>query len=230
MTRPWQSLLVACTMACALPADGAAQYTALPVHVSPNIDPRLRTVMIAGDVGLLRENQLDYTPLATRLVANLGRISLTAGVGVLHHSDADDEFTFGAGVGYDLYASSPRKPTMTFHGGAGHVRIAGPFVATEDRWDFPVGVAFAWYLPALDLNAEPWIAPRAHLRLTEFVAETGHEADFGIGSSLGLNLTHAVGPGIHLAMDALYIEGARTGNARVEWVLGAGIHFKVALP
>lgn len=224
-----RTLLSSCAFTCTLATATAAQFTALPVHVSPNIHPRLKTVMVAGDVGLLRENQADFTPLAVRLVFNLGHVSLTGGVGVLHHGDHDDEFTFGAALGYDLYASSPRKPVVTFHGAVGHVRIAdvgaGPSL---DRWDFPLGVSLGWYLPALDINVEPWIAPRAHLRLVERNDET--RTHVGAGSSAGLNLTHAVGPGLHFALDGLWIGNPRGGSSHVEWVLSAGLHVKIALP
>lgn len=231
MARLFRTFLSTAALSGVLASGGAAQFTALPVHVSPNIHPRLKTVMVAGDVGLLRENMPDFTPLAARVVFNLGRVSLTGGVGVLHHGDHDDEFTFGAAVGYDLYASSPRKPIVTLQGAVGHVHIAEVGAGEGvDRWDFPLGVALGWYLPALDINVEPWIAPRAHLRLVERGVGDETRSHFGVGSSAGLNLTHAVGPGLHFALDGLWIGNPRGGDSHVEWVLSAGVHVKIALP
>jgi hypothetical protein len=223
-------LLLACTVALAQASSTAAQYTSLPVSYSPNIDPRLRTITVAGDIAVARKNTTDFRPLAARLVLNLGALSLTAGAGVLHGTSEDNEFTLGGAVGYDVYASSPRKPTITVQAAIGHARI-GEGTAAIDRWDVPLGAAISWYLPALDINIEPWLAPRAHIRFVDTdIPDGGYETDFGPGASAGFMLTHAIGPGLHVATDALWIDDPGGGGRRVEWVLSAGLHVKLALP
>ena len=222
-------ILGACLFAMLIAAPAAGQFTSLPLHLSPNIDPRLRTITVAGDLGFLRENTPGLRPLAARLVLNLGRVSVTAGAGVLHDADLDDEFTLGGAVGYDLASSSGGRPTVTVQAGAGHVRMAGTPGEGLDRWDLPLGIGFAWNVPALEVAIEPWLAPRAHVRFTELAADDA-ETHFGFGASAGLNLTHTIGPGLHVGTDLLWIDDPFGGATRVEFVLSAGLHMRVALP
>ncbi len=225
-------IMLACIAAGVQAASAAAQFTSLPIQVSSNIDPQLRTITVASDVGVARENLPGLRPLALRLTLNLGALSITAGAGVLHGSSANTELTLGGAVGYDLYASSPRRPTLTLQGAVGHGRVREALDDDPiDRWDVPIGLALTWSFPALDLNIEPWVAPRGHVRLVENnLSGGGYETDFGGGTSAGLMLTHAIGPGLHLAMDGLYIDDPRGAGGRIEWVLSAGIHLKLALP
>jgi hypothetical protein len=223
-------VLLTCTVALAQAGSSAAQFTSLPVSYEPNIDARLRTIMVAGDIAVARKNTSDFRPLAGRLVLNLGPVSITAGAGVLYGSDEDNEFTLGGAIGYDVYASSPRKPTVTVQGAVGHVRI-GEGTGAIDRWDLPIGAAISWYLPALDINIEPWLAPRAHIRFVDTdIPDDGYDTDFGAGASAGFKLTHAIGPGLHVATDGLWINDPSGGGRHIEWVLSAGLHVKLAFP
>lgn len=226
-----RTVLVWGSLACAQSAT-AAQLTSLPIFLTPNDAPELRTIMVAGDIVMLHENTNDFTPIAARFVLNVRRLSVMAGVGVMHDPNADNEFTLGGSIGYDLHSASRRNPKITLQGGAGHVRIHAdaPNAEALDRWDLPLGVGIAWNVLALQLNVQPWVAPRAHVRFLEVGVGEGYETDLGVGTSAGLNFTHAVGPGIHFGFDGLLIEGPRTSERRVEWVLSAGVHFKVALP
>ena len=229
MARALGMFLAASVLAAACVAPAAGQFTSLPLHLSPSIDPRLRTIMIAGDLGFVRENTPGLRPLAARVVLNLGRWSVTAGAGVLHDPDIDDEFTLGGAVGYDLASTRGGRPTVTLQLAAGHVRMGDESVEELDRWDVPLGVGVAWNVAALDVAVEPWIAPRAHVRFAERSSAEG-QTDFGIGTSAGLNLTHAVGPGLHVGTDLLWIADPFGGATRVEFVLSAGVHMRIAIP
>lgn len=229
MARALRTILAASLLAAAGVAPAAGQFTSLPLHVMPSIDPRLRTITVAGDLGFVRENTPGLRPLAARVVFGLGRWGVTAGVGVLHDPDIDDEFTLGGGVGYDLASMRGGRPAVTLQVAAGHVRMGDESVEELDRWDVPLGVGFAWNVAALDVAVEPWIAPRAHVRIAER-ASAVTETDFGIGTSAGLNLTHAVGPGLHVGTDLLWIADPFGGATRVEFVLSAGVHMRIAIP
>jgi hypothetical protein len=229
MARVFRTILAASLLAAGRVAPAAAQFTSLPLHVSPSIDPRLHTIMVAGDLGFVRENTPGLRPLAARVVLSLGRWSVTAGAGVLHDPDIDDEFTLGGAVGYDIATMRGGRPAATVQLAAGHVRMGDESVAALDRWDVPLAVGFAWNVAALDVAVEPWIAPRAHLRIAE-LAPDETDTDFGFGTSAGLNLTHAVGPGLHVGTDLLWIADPFGRATRVEFVLSAGVHMRIAIP
>jgi hypothetical protein len=233
MTLPVSPSALVLPLAVALSAmPAAAQVSALPVQYFPNIDPGLRTVMLHADWRIVSSNAGDLTPVAGRIVLNLGRVGVAAGAGLLYDSELDDELSLGGSVGIDLYSVSPSSPTLTIQGAVGYTEIGAAGADGIKRWDIPVGIGFSWFLPALDYNVEPWVAPRVHLRRLDGSSGTVgiDETSVGFGISGGLSVTHAFGPGLHLAVEALLIDEPLGDKTHVEFALSGGIQAKFALP
>ncbi len=233
MTLPVGHSALVLTVALALSATpSAAQVTALPVPFFPNLDPALKTVMVHTDWRIAGSNAGDLTPLVARVVLNLGRVGISGGAGLLYDSELDDEVSAGGSVGFDIYSESASSPTLTFQGAVGYVQVAPEGGDAINRWDFPLGIGFSWYLPALDYNIEPWVAPRLHVRRLNGSSGAGDvdETNLGVGISAGLSVTHAVGPGLHLAVETLWIDEPLGDGRHVEFALSGGIQAKFALP
>lgn len=202
----------------------AAQLTSLPVSLSPKQDSRLNTLVIRGDFGFFNHNVGDFKALAGSAVWNPGRFSLMGGFGALLSCDcqAGDGFTAGAALGYDLKppASFPWKPIIQIKGTIGYTKISD-----LEQWNIPLALGFAVILPPPQINIKLWAAPRMHFRSGDSLEPLGGSAvdDIGFGMSAGVTLTSIHGPGLHVELEWLRIDG------QSEYIIAAGLHWNFIL-
>jgi len=116
--------------------DVHAQLTTIPVSMSPKEIPELTTVVVHGDFGFYNHNLGDFKSVGGRVVWNPAKFSVLAGAGVLlaEENQADNGFTMGTALGYDIRPGSaePWKPIIQLKGGIGYTKIAD-----FKQWDFP---------------------------------------------------------------------------------------------
>ncbi len=198
-----------------------AQLTTIPVSMSPKETPDLPTLVVLGDFGFFNHNLGDFKSVGGRVVWNPARFSVLAGAGVLlaEENQADDGFTIGTALGYDIRPGSaePWKPIIQLKGGLGYTKIS-----EFKQWDFPFAIGFALFAPPPGFNVKLWGAPRLHLRISD-APSGGNSTDLGFGVSAGLALTLVTGPGFHLDGEWLQIQG------HSEIAIAAGLHWDFVL-
>lgn len=214
------ALLLALTL---LIGTASAQLTSLPVSFSPKQNSLLNTLVIRGDFGFFNHNVGDFKALAGSSVWNPGQFSLMGGFGALLSCDckAGDGFTAGASLGYDLKPPTlPWKPIIQIKGAIGYTKISD-----VEQWNIPVALGFAVILPPPQFNITLWAAPRLHFRSGDTLEPLGGSEvdDIGFGISAGLNLTSIHGPGLHVELEWLRIDG------QSEYIISAGLHWNFIL-
>jgi hypothetical protein len=201
-----------------------AQLTSLPVSFSPKQNSLLNTLVIRGDFGFFNHDVGDFKGFAGSAVWNPGRFSLMGGVGALLSNDhqAQDGLTAGAALGYDLKppTSFPWKPIIQLKGAIGYTKIS-----EVKQWNIPVALGLAVILPPPQSNITLWAAPRLHFRSGDTLEPLGGAEidDIGFGISAGLALTSIYGPGLHVELEWLRIDG------QSEYLISAGLHWNFIL-
>ncbi len=201
--------------------DVCAQLMTLPVSISPKETPDLPTLVVHGDFGFFNHNLGDFKSVGGRLVWNPARFSVLAGAGVLlaEADQADNGFTAGTAIGYDVRPGSPEpwKPIIQVKGGLGYTKISD-----FKQWDFPFALGIALFAPPPGFNVKLWGAPRLHLRIADDPSG-GNSTELGFGLSAGLALTKLSGLGVHVDSEWLRIQGHH------EFVVAAGLHWDFTL-
>ncbi len=215
--------LVLIPAATFLVSTASAQLTSLPVSFSPKQNSLLNTLVVRGDFGLFNHDVGDFKVLAGSAVWNPGRFSLMGGFGALLSSDhqAPDGCTAGAALGYDLKPPAlPWKPIIQIKGAIGYTKIRD-----VEQWNIPVALGFAVILPPPQFNITLWTAPRLHFRSGDTLEPLdGSEVDdIGFGISAGLTLTYIHGPGLHVELEWVRIDG------HSEYIISAGLHWNFIL-
>ncbi len=201
--------------------DVYAQITTIPVSMSPKETPDLPTLVVHGDFGFFNHNLGDFKSVGGRVVWNPARFSVLAGAGRLLAEDdqADNGFTAGTAIGYDIRPGSPElwKPIIQLKGGIGYTKIAD-----FKQWDFPFALGVALFLTPPGFNAKLWGSPRLHLRIADDLSG-GHATEVGFGVSAGLAVTRVSGLGLHLDGEWLQIQG------HSEFAFVGGLHWDFTL-
>lgn len=215
-----------------VPGTAVAQYTAVPFVITPNQDPQVSATLIGvtvrADLGFPSDGLGSYTPISGMVTLNYGRFSVSAGAGTLTDSELPNELTLGASVGYDFTYTKAAMPTITIQAGGGYTSISAE-PESLGRWDFPVALGFSLSFGPPDpaLNAEPWLAPRVHVRSLDTGA-AGSETDVGFGVSAGLKIITVAEQssynfGIHGAVDWLWIEEPGGDGLENEFTASVGL-------
>ena len=212
-----------------VPAVIGAQQTALPVQFFANQAVDLTTLTIQADALLLDRNAGPYRPLAGRLILNMGRFGIAAGLGGLFDPQFSNKVSIGGSFGVDFYTKSPSGRKVTAQIGAGYAEPDDPSGAPTEQLTLPVGVGMSWHFPPLDWNAEPWVGPIVLIRRSSRAVPASEvEWKAGFGFTMGITVYNASGPGIQTGVQVVRIDQPFTGSARTEVLFSVGARWKLA--